>query len=229
MAINVHTPEQYEASLRKLFPRGAYWDTQFADPHSDCSLFCKAKPDEFIRFRNRMSDLHDESMTATAIETLEDRERVYTGSVTSGLDVDKRRTLLMAKNRGCLNLDTVKVIGRTYGMEIEKIEFPFRPAFFGFSRFGLDRIASPASFSTIRIHADIGQKTAYSLFEKHSRRSRFGFSRFGLDRQTHPGIPAALHEYIEAEGGDSIYDLFKTKILNWLQANYIVYFIFGGS
>jgi uncharacterized protein YmfQ (DUF2313 family) len=229
MGMKVQTPEQYEASLRKLFPRGAYWDRQFADPHSDCSLFCKAKLEEFIRFRNRMSDLQDESMPQSALETLEDWERVVAGSAVFGLDTGERRSLLMAEQQGCLNSDTIKTIGRAYGMEISKIEFPFRPAFFGFSRFGLDRAASPASFSAIYIHASIGQKTAYGLFEKHSRASRFAFSRFGRDRQMHPGLPAALHAYIEAEGGDSVYDLFKTKILNWLQANYIVYFIFGGS
>jgi hypothetical protein len=228
MGIKVHAPEQYEASLRKLFPRGSYWDRQFADPHSDCALFCKAKTAELVRLRNRMSSLHDESMIATALETLEDWERVVTGSVTPRLDADERRTLLMAEKRGRINPGLIKEIGRMYGMEISKIEFPFRPAFFGFSRFGLERAASPASFSAIYIHAAIGQKTARSLFEKHFRRSCFGFSRFAQDRQIHPGTTDALKTYIELENDDSIFDRFKTKISEWLQANYIIYFIFGG-
>jgi len=66
------TPEQYETSLQKLFPRGSYWDKQFADPQSDCSLFCRAKTAELLRFRNRMSDLQTESVIQTAAETLTD-------------------------------------------------------------------------------------------------------------------------------------------------------------
>jgi hypothetical protein len=228
MGIAVHTPEQYETSLRTLFPRGEYWDRQFADPHSDCALFCKAKTAELIRLRNRMSSLHDESMIATALETLEDWERVCTGSTTRGLDADERRALLAAEKQGRINLGVIKTFGRTYGMEISNIEFPFRPAFFGFSRFGLDRVAGPASFATIYIHAGIGQKTARSLFEKHYRRSCFGFSRFGLDRQTHPGTLKALSSYIELENDDSMFDLFKTHVPEWLQANYLIYFMFGG-
>jgi hypothetical protein len=114
-------------------------------------------------------------------------------------------------------------------MEISKIEFPFRPAFFGFSRFGHNRIASLAAFSTVTIHAAIGQKKAYALFEKHYRRSCFGFSRCGLDRHMHPGIPTALHTYIELENDDSMFDRFKAQISTWLQANHIIYFSFGGQ
>jgi hypothetical protein len=229
MGIAVHTPGQYETSLRRLFPRGGYWDRQFADPHSDCALFCTAKTAELVRLRNRMSALHDESMIVTALETLDDWERVLTGSAAApGLDTDERRTLLAAEKQGRINLISVKEIGLIYGMDISNIEFPFRPAFFGFSRFGLDRVASPAAFSTVYIHAGIGQKTARSLFENHYRRSCFGFSRFGTDRQMHPGTLKALHTYIELEHDDSIFDCFKTSVSRRLQANYITYFIFGG-
>ncbi|MDR1174852.1 MAG: YmfQ family protein [Treponema sp.] len=229
MRMKVQTPQQYEASLRKLFPRGEYWDRQFADPHSDCSLFCKAKTAELVQLRKRMSGLHDESMITTAVETLDNWERVCTGSVTIGLDAEERRTLLMAETRGRINLTVIKEIARVYGMEISNIEFPFRPAFFGFSRCGHNRIASLAAFSTVTIHAAIGQKKAYALFEKHYRRSCFGFSRCGLDRHMHPGIPTALHTYIELENDDSMFDRFKANISTWLQANHIIYFSFGGQ
>jgi uncharacterized protein YmfQ (DUF2313 family) len=157
MGIKIQTPEQYEASLRKLFPRGAYWDRQFADPESDCSLFCRAKLDEFIRFRNRMSDLQNESIIQAASETLDDWERVLTGSVFHGLSAGQRRALLLAAKAGSITISAIKEIGQMYGITVTEIRLPFRSAFFGFSRFGIDHIASPASFSTIFIYASLSE------------------------------------------------------------------------
>jgi uncharacterized protein YmfQ (DUF2313 family) len=154
MGIKTQTPEQYEASLKKLFPLGTYWDRQFADTESDCSLFCKAKADGLIRFRNRMSDLHDESAILSASETLEDWERILTGSVSAGLTAEQRRMLLYTSKTGSISASAIKEAGLLYGVAITGFRFPFRPAFFGFSRFGTDRAASPAAFSVLFIYAD---------------------------------------------------------------------------
>ncbi|MDR1353661.1 MAG: YmfQ family protein [Treponema sp.] len=170
MGIKIRVPELYEASLRKLFPQGAYWDRQFQDPASDCSLFCKAKLDEFIRYRTRMSGLFDESIVDTAGETLDDWERVITGTVRRDLEPEERRALLFSRKNQNTNPAAIREIGRIYGIDVGKIEFPFRPAFFGFSRFAIGRIASPASFSTIFIYASAaGNGEAKAAFEKTLR------------------------------------------------------------
>jgi uncharacterized protein YmfQ (DUF2313 family) len=153
MGMKIQTPEQYEASLRKLFPRGPYWDRQFADSESDCALFCRAKLEEFLRFRNRMGDLQDESMVQSASETLDDWERVLTGAVSPGLATDQRRILLLAAKAGNVTISVIKEIGQMYGITVTGIQLPFRSAFFGFSRFGTDHLAGPASFSTVFIEA----------------------------------------------------------------------------
>jgi uncharacterized protein YmfQ (DUF2313 family) len=152
MGVKVQAPERYEASLRKLFPRGVYWDRQFADTESDCSLFCKAKLDTLVCFRNRMSDLQDESMIRSALETLDGWERVLTGSVSAGLSAEQRRMLLITAKAGSVTIPAIKETGQMYGITVSNITFPFRPAFFGFSRFGLDPIAGPASFSVLFIY-----------------------------------------------------------------------------
>jgi uncharacterized protein YmfQ (DUF2313 family) len=170
MGINVQSPQRYEASLRKLFPRGVYWDRQFADPGSDCSLFCKAKPDELVRFRNRMSDLLNESMIQSALETMDDWERVLAGSVSAGLSTEQRRTLLVAAKAGNITIPVIKEIGQMYGITVTHIQFPFRSAFFGFSRFGIDPVASPASFSTLFIYASTAENgETKTAFEKTLR------------------------------------------------------------
>jgi uncharacterized protein YmfQ (DUF2313 family) len=168
MGIAIQSPERYEASLRKLFPQGAYWDRQFADPQSDCSLFCKAKLDEFIRFRKRMSDLQNESMIQSAVETLDDWERALMGNIIStGLTTGQRQTQLVAAKTGNVSMTVIKEIARVYGITITDIRFPFRPAFFGFSRFGIDRASSPAAFSVLFIYtAATPDGTTRAQFEK---------------------------------------------------------------
>jgi hypothetical protein len=228
MGIKVQTPDQYEKSLQKLFPRGSYWDSQFADPQSDCSLFIRAKMEEFIRYRTRMSDLQNESVLTTAEETLDDWERVILGSVTRGLEPDERRALLFSQQKTNISLNNIKEIGYMYGINITDVKFPFRSAFFGFSRFAIDHIASPASFSVIFIYGDLGDKLAKKLFENHYRNACFGFARCAIDEVTHPLTASAVGIYMKLEG-DINWDLFKTQIAKRVLANYIIYFIFGGA
>jgi hypothetical protein len=112
-----------------------------------------------------MSDLQDESAIQSATETLEEWEWVLTGSVTFGLTEAQRRMLLLASKVGNISMAVIKEVGQMYGITITGIQFLFRPAFFGFSHFGIDRIASPASFSTLYIYAGSPNETIRGEFE----------------------------------------------------------------
>ena len=228
MGINVSSPQTYQDSLRKLFPRGLYWDKQFADPDSDCSLICKAKADHLVNIRKRMSDLQKESIVFTATETLDSWERVLTGSITFGLDADDRRALLTAQIAGRITLEVLRSIASLYGWTISKIEIPFRSAFFGFSYFGQDRITSPASFSVVYVYANIGNKTAFTLFSECFRRACFGFSRIGHDRIVSPRAASSVNHYIKLSDRD-IWEPFEIKLKKSLLANQITFFIYGGG
>jgi hypothetical protein len=226
MAI-VQAPEKYEKSLQKLFPGGSYWDRQFADPESDCSLFCKAKLDGLIRFRTRMLNLQEESVLNTAAETLDDWERIISGTVTHGLEPDERRAILLSERNTSFTVASIKETGYMYGIHVTDVVFPFRPAFFGFSRFAHDQIASPASFSAICIYGSIGDKLAKKMFENNYRRAAFGFARFGIDRVTIPLARSAVNIYMQLDG-DVNWEPFKAQITKRALANYIISFVFGG-
>jgi uncharacterized protein YmfQ (DUF2313 family) len=227
MGIKVQAPEQYEASLQRLFPRGPYWDQQFADPESDCSIFCKAKMDNFIRFRTRMINLQAESMVESAQETLEEWERVINGTVTLGLKPEERRASILAQRTASINFSSINEIGKLFGFDVTDIAFPFRSAFFGFSRFALDGIASPASFSVIYVHVTISVTMALKIFTNHYRRSAFGFAHFGIDRMVIPSARSAVTIYLDLEG-EIGREFFENSLMKRLLANYTVFFIFGG-
>jgi hypothetical protein len=103
-----------------------------------------------------MSDLQDESVIQTAEETLDDWERVSAGFANTALPAERRRFLLLLSKAEGFNRKTIGDTGLAFGITVTGIELPFRPAFFGFSRFGLDRIAGPAAFSALRVHASGG-------------------------------------------------------------------------
>ncbi|MDR0456700.1 MAG: YmfQ family protein [Treponema sp.] len=151
MGIATASPDLYEAAFRKLFPRGDYWDRQFADPHSDVSLFCKVKLPEFIRFRSRMVVLLDESKPQSSEELLDEWERVLMGFISAMTDIQYRREeLLLSYSRGITRDDMQKIAG-IFGFAITDARLPYRPAFFGFSHFGIGRIDVPAAWQVIHI------------------------------------------------------------------------------
>ena len=228
MGINIASPKIYHESLRKLFPRGPYWDKQFDDPQSDCSLFCKAKAELLIYIRKRMSDLLKESIVQSANETLDCWERVLTGAITLGLELDDSRALLTSKAAGCISMEVMRNIAAMYGWTITKIQFPFRSAFFGFSHFGHDRVTSPASFSIIYVYANVGDKIAYSLFNENFRGACFGHFRFGHNRIISPRAASSMSLYVKLSGRN-IWESFETKLKKSLLTNYITFFIYGGG
>ena len=228
MGISAAAPQIYQDSIRKLFPRGPYWDKQFEDPESDCSLFCKAKADLLIHIRKKMSDLQRESIIYSAIETLDCWERVLTGAITLGLEPDDRRAMLTTQMAGRVTMEVLRNIAALYGWTIINIQFPFRSSFFGFSHFGHNRITSPASFSVIYIYANVGDKTAFALFSENFRKSCFGFNRIGHDRIISPRAASSMNLYIKLSDRD-IWEPFEIKLRKTLLANYISFFIYGGG
>jgi uncharacterized protein YmfQ (DUF2313 family) len=160
MGIAIKSEEQYEDSVRRLFPQGEYWDSQFADPQSDTSLFAKAKVAELMRLRQRMSVLLDESKMETTTELIDDWERVYLDAVFSNLDINRRRLQLKLNSDLKLNCAELQKTARMFGFFITNMRMPYRPAFFGFSRFGIERIASPAAWQVIHFFIDTQSNVA---------------------------------------------------------------------
>jgi hypothetical protein len=169
MGIKIGTGAQYAESLKRLFPQGSYWDTQFNDSASDTSLFIQAKLDELIRFRNRMADLLNESRVPTAVETISDWERVLKNKVNYGLSVAERRAILLAQGDTSVNRVKIAAAASLYGLTLIDIAFPFRPGLFGFSRFGQDRICSPAAFAVLFITCEVAADNDKDSFESDIR------------------------------------------------------------
>ena len=153
MAVNIQTSETYGESVRRLFTRGPYWDKQFEEAQSDCALFCKAKADMIVRLKNRMADLQNESFIKTSAELLNEWEKTLLGKINWQLEREQRRSILLAKNNDRFSRETIKETGRLYGITVTDIVFPFRPAFFGHSRFSVEPAAGPAAFSLLFMYA----------------------------------------------------------------------------
>jgi len=152
MGIRMASKTGYARAIQDLFPKGEYWDRQFENPESDCSLFCLAKTNELIKFRRRMAALQNESVIQTVEETLEDWERVILDTNNSSLTHEQRRMLLFVLRQENVSREVIKQVGRSFGLDVKDIIIPFKPAFFGFSHFGTERLAGPASFSVLYIN-----------------------------------------------------------------------------
>jgi uncharacterized protein YmfQ (DUF2313 family) len=169
MGIKVAGEKDYSNSIRGLFPQGEYWDRQFENPESDASLFCKAKAPEIVRLRKRMGNLLEERNCQTAVETLGDWERVMLGHTNAQLPIEERIKILGASNVQIINRMAIENIAKMHGFILKDIQFPYRPAFFGFSRFGLDPIASPAAWQMIFFHVLAqGNDDQVEAFERHA-------------------------------------------------------------
>ena len=153
MGMTATNAPQYEASIRRLFPQGAYWEEQFADTESDTSLFAKAKAESLAQFRNRMDILQAESIVNTTDELIADWERVYLGEVSVGLNLEERQRRLLIKEKLDLKLDIeeLRIVTAMFGLNLLDVSCPFRPAFFGFSHFGIDQISGCAGFCVVQI------------------------------------------------------------------------------
>jgi uncharacterized protein YmfQ (DUF2313 family) len=167
MGLKVAAPETYQASIRRLFPQGDYWDKQFSNAQSDCNAFVQAKTAAVLYIRGRMNDLLDEGFIPTATEMIEEWEKAITGGVTVNLTIEQRRQQLLFSRHVSLTRSVIKNIAEIYGITVLNIVIPYKPAFFGFSRFGIDRIASPAAFSVLYIYCSaIDDESVKATFEQ---------------------------------------------------------------
>lgn len=143
----------YADALKKLFPRGKYWDEQLG-PAGDLSLYCQVQADEVVRFRGRMQTLLSEARPETAEETIGKWEQVYTGSAPAGKTVDERRQSIFAQKITNITKANIQSIAQSLGITVSSIVFPYTPACFGFSKFGSERMGSPAVLSVIYIYVE---------------------------------------------------------------------------
>lgn len=63
---------EYVEPLKKMFPKGAYWDKLLSDENSDVSLVCRARAEAIALFRSRMNQLQREAWPDWADETISD-------------------------------------------------------------------------------------------------------------------------------------------------------------
>jgi len=186
--MGIVAPEKklYESAVAKLFPRGEWWDAQFADAESDASLFASAKAEGIFRFRLRMAALLDEGRIETTEETIGDWERVLLGETNPGLPLEERRELLTSRENARLNRGEIEAVAAQFGLTIRAVDFPFRPGFFGFTRFAVERPAGFASFSAVRIAcADADFSRHRPEIKAAMEKCRFAFMRMGTNRMAH--------------------------------------------
>jgi len=202
--MGIAAAEEYEGAIRKLFPKGEYWDRQFADPESDVSLFCKAKTPELVKFRRRMEALQDESYVETTEELIADWERVLLDSGFPNLSLIQRRLQLNSMWNLCLNRAELQKTAGMYELTIADVCFPYRPGFFGFSRFRTSHIGSPVTWSVLFliVQQQNFREKSWALIKPDYPAKQFGRMRFGIDRLVYFPL-YRLRLYIYAKLRDS--------------------------
>ena len=165
----VHGTTEYKEAIRKLFPCGVYWDTQFDNPESDLSKWIEEQAEELHRFKNRFPLLIQEATPKTADTMIDDWERVLLGAVYTDLPLELRRKLLLTKRRGYINRTVLQEVADLYAAKIKRIYYPYRSAFFGHTRAGINRMCSPASFSVLFINVKIEKPDLKTDFERAIR------------------------------------------------------------
>lgn len=169
MVIKNPDASEYIEPLKKLFPKGEYWDRLLSDPASDVSLVCAARAESLAAFKMRMNQLLRESLPDFADETIGDWERIYFGYENDGLKLEQRHSLLRVQKSGGINITILKTIAETYGGSVSKWEIPYTPAAFGHARFGLTYMSSIAGMWVVFVHCSVPE-TSRNGFETAVRR-----------------------------------------------------------
>lgn len=146
---------EYVEPLKKMFPKGAYWDKLLSDENSDVSLVCRARAEAIALFRSRMNQLQREAWPDWADETISDWERVCLGETNPGIGLSERRDILRRQRNEKILPDIVRSIAETYGGTLHGWELPYRPAAFGHAQFGRARIPTIAGMWVVFVHATI--------------------------------------------------------------------------
>ena len=162
----VHSTAEYKEAIRKLFPFGVYWDTQFDNPESDLSKWIEEQAAELYRFKNCFPLLIKEATPKTTDTMIDDWERVLLGSIYTDLPLDLRRKLLLTKRRGQIKPSVLQEVANIYTAKIKRVYYPYRSAFFGHTRIGINRMCSPAAFSVLFINPEIQNPDLKSDFER---------------------------------------------------------------
>ncbi|GHV76511.1 hypothetical protein AGMMS49942_13320 [Spirochaetia bacterium] len=232
MGMTVAPRARYENAIKTLFPQGDYWDKQFTDPESDVSLFAKAKLDELIRFRGRMSGLQDESRIETTDEMIADWERVLLDKLNYDKSLTERRLLLKSKENNKLNRAELQKIASMFGFTIASIIFPYRPAFFGWSRFN-EPVYNPVVFSVLLF--TVSKENLFSfcweILKSNVPLKGIGRMRFGIDRMVY-FPPRSNGNYDKYESlvsnyiikAKNLFTEFETALQKILLANHIPLF-----
>ena len=145
----VRTEEEYVKVIQKLLPPGEYWDRQLSDPESDISRWCQVKAVELRRFKLRCSGLLNESFPGQTTELIDEWERAL-DSINPDLPLDLRRKQLAKSHVGYVNLTTLNATAALYNAEVLAVQVPFRPAFFGHSKFP-SRMWQPSCFIVVYV------------------------------------------------------------------------------
>jgi hypothetical protein len=199
MELTAASVQPYEEAVKKLFPQGAYWDAQFADPQSGASLFCKAKAAQIFRFRSRMDALYNESLPSAASETIDDWERVLLGEISPRLPPEQRRELL-SSFESLISKREIRHIGEKHSVTVFDIAFPL----------------SSSAFPLICAYLE-GEPLALAknIVFRMLDGARFASARCGEDRLAFISPDYALHLFNEA----GICLPFEREVQNKMLAN----------
>jgi len=131
-----------------------------------------------------MSDLLAESDYQTAVESIDDWERVLLGYTNIHLPIEERRKILATKKTPLINRILIADIAQKYGLTLIDIIFPFKPSFFGFSKFGRSIFSRPAFYSVFYVIAAFQNEElrieAKNCITKLIKNSSFGQGCFGI-------------------------------------------------
>lgn len=162
MELNIGSVAEYASAIKKMFPKGDYWELQISDAENDINKLILSKAELVLNIRKRMAQLLHEAYPATADETIENWERVYLGAENPNMTLENRRALIMGKE----GVNSIHKIAEAYGVNLEVI-FPFRVGCFGHNFFGQTRLGSQATLSVVFVYVFDAEKISNTeTFEK---------------------------------------------------------------
>lgn len=155
----------YANSLKKLLPKGSYWNKVLNNPTSDVSLVLMARAEEIARFTDRSQELKKESIMQTASETLDEWEKIYLGYTNQHFTKEKRRSILLSLKNYNLTTSLLKKLAKNYGVTIIRVLLPYQSCFFGHSSF-VSFMGNPATLSVVFIYCELSEESIQANFEE---------------------------------------------------------------
>jgi len=225
--LTVLSVSDYREALRKLYPRGAFWDQQFSDPTSDLSLLVDAKAEELHRFKTRRAALLEEGFLDSASELLGEWERSV-GIDGSGKSIDRRRVDLLAARRGFITKDLLKIVAPEFSVSVVSVNSGLKPAVFGFSKFG-QRLHTPAVLAVVSFKVQTSEPALLNYLASLERSlgeprhpARFGLVKFNA--RMHRPWAWQLAEQWAIRTNPQIHAAFEASIVERILANQVPVF-----